>query len=440
MGMLYLAGDGFNLWGRGTESNAYVDEDTRLSSSPDMPAPYLVANVHDGFPSQMARFGSDLASSTLTLYLQQLKAGELDDWTAGAPDEWTEVVGGAGTVVEDAAIKVAGSSAKCSCTAAVGTYGSFYQHVSVRPGEQSRVSVNLRGDAAGGGDSALFSVINLNTGKYLQSDGSWASSGTLWTRNVAAFAENVLDFTVESFAACNYEQWVQLRILCSSIVSTGAARDAWFDRIRLFPLVNFASIHGHNLGGAGKTVQLRGSTDGFVGSDDLIATLTNASPTMFAKHATMQTYRDYRVQIDGAQDSTLLGNKYFGEVVLGQAGTLSQNPKMGSVAVQRSAPQMRSPDAFGEQRVYQLGVTPQRSLTLPFGHFSDSDFEEFYYEFVVRSGFGAHPSVVALDSANARDAVYGRLANDYGLRFGDLDTWRDSVAVVDELPFPTVIS
>lgn len=435
MGMLYLGGDGANLWGRGTEINLYTDEDTRLTASPAMDAGFPVASVHDGFPSQPAIWASDGATSYIELYLQQLKNGELDDWTGATPDEWSKgEIGGA--VVEDAAIKVAGSSAKVSTAAGAGTYAYIRQDIAARPGEAWQILGYLRGDGGAGADAAQLFVLNANTGHYLQPDGSWSASVTpCLSRNVAAFTDLDLSFTVESFAACNYEQWVELVLYCQVAVSIGVQRDSWYDRMRMAPLVNFASIHGHNIGGAECSVQLRGSKDFFVADDNLIATLTNASPTMWVKHATMQEYWSYRLQINGAQLSTLLGNKYLGEVVLGQATEAVKAPRIGYETIHHDA-QMRSPDALGEQRVYRRGPSRRRLNMRFFG--GDTAYDEALHEFVHRASLGSYPMVVIPDSGKADGAVYGRLNRERtDTRVVDVShRWG---MVVDEMPFGPVI-
>ncbi len=438
MGMYFAAGDGLNLWGRGTEINTYASEDTRLTASPAADAAFPVANVHDGFPSQMMRYGNITAPHTLTLYMQQLKNGELDTWSlASTPDEWTSSAGVAETVVVGEVIN--GSAVKMTSD---GTVRTCTQSVSVRPGEWLRLQGAMRGDGAGGGDAAVLKLILLEYGGYALNSSSLlfdAIATDTFTENNAAHVTKTVDFQVPSYEDCGFRQWVTLQVSFRTIASAG--RIAYYDQWHLVPQVNALTVHGHNHRQfAGP--KLRGDSNFFAGAGTEISAFTTpeARPTQWVRNATMQTYTSYRWEKTGGQPSEL-GNPWIGESVLCQLTELTRMPAPGGIRIGHTTPQMRSPDLLGDQRVYQTGSGhPQRTLKLDFRYFTDAAFEQVYNDLVRRSHFGVYPCLIVFDSDDPGSAIYGRPAPAFQVQYRQMFSLRRASVTIQELPFPTVIA
>ncbi len=438
MGMYFAAGDGLNLWGRGTEINTYASEDTRLTASPAADSDFPVANVHDGFPSQMFRYSSATAPQWLTLYLQQLKNGELDTWSlASTPDEWTSSAGVAETVVVGEVI--GGSAVKMTSD---GTVRTCSQDVTVRPGEWLRLRGAMRGDGAGGGDAAVMKLILLEYGGYALNSSSLlfdAIATDTFTENNAAHATKTVDFQVPSFADCGFRQWVTLQVSFRTIA--GAGRIAYYDQWLLAPLANALTLHGHNhrqLAGP----KLRGDSNFFAGAGTEIAAFTEPEtrPTQWVRHSAMQTYSSFRWEKPGGQP-TVLGNPWIGESVLCQLTELTRMPAPGGIKLGSTTPQLRSSDALGEQRVFQAGSgQPQRTLTLTFRHFTDAAFDQLYDGLIRRSHFGIYPVLFVYNSDDPGSAIYGRIADDFKVLHRQHYYIRRSSLTIVEAPFPTVIS
>lgn len=437
MAMYFTAGDGLNLWGRGTEINTYDSEDTRLSCSRAVDADFPLANLHNGFPSQPMRI-STTDFPLIDLYLQQLKNGEMNTWTlTTTPDEWTSTAGVAETTT--AGEFVEGKAAKLTSDGAV---RAVYQNVSVRPGEWLRLWGYMRGDGAGGGDSAQVQLILLEYGGRALNSSTllFDSSGTFtFTENGTSHVIKSVDFQVPSYADCGYRQWVTLQVYLRSIGSAG--RIAYYDRWRLVPLANGLTIHGHNHRQFAAPT-LRGDNNFFAGVGTEITAFAQPepNPTQWVRASAMQTYWSYAWYKPGGQPGTL-GNPWIGESILCQLTELTRMPSPGGIRIEHMTPQLRSSDMLGEQRVFQTGSGhPQRKITLDFRHFTDASFEQLYNDLIRRSHFGVYPCLIVFDSDDPGSAIYGRLDPSFRVRNRQMFSLRRSSITIQELPFPTVIS
>lgn len=117
----------------------------------------------------------------------------------------------------------------------------------------------------------------------------------LYYDNRLADAALVASSTASGFAAANvtdwrpYTWWQPTALPATLTVDCGSARAA-----------DYALIWGHTLFTAGCTLEVRGSTDNFAGSNVLVASITPTSNDPFLLLFGSVSYRYWRIRITGA--------------------------------------------------------------------------------------------------------------------------------------------
>lgn len=69
--------------------------------------------------------------------------------------------------------------------------------------------------------------------------------------------------------------------------------------------VDYLAVFNHNLFSNGCTIEVRGSTDNFAASDELVHSYAPAADTAFIRNFTSASYRYWRIRITGATAPTL---------------------------------------------------------------------------------------------------------------------------------------
>jgi len=170
--------------------------------------------------------------------------------------------------------------------------------------------------------------------------------------------------------------------------------------------VTFCSVHGHNIDSGISAIQLRKSSDNFSASDDLVATMTKATPTFFTSFAST-SFRYWRLKFVGTNTASPAPIA-IGEWVLGVKATLS-DPKLVSYSYEDIMPQSRQtgkdiPQVFA----VNLADLRQRSCSLTFVAKSYAGRDELRDNLLVASKFGQEPLIFVPD-ANDSIVIHGRM-------------------------------
>ena len=393
-----------------------------VTCSPAADASFPIANLYDGAPSKPFKFGSAPADPYITVDLDRLGGyGDMEAWTGGTPNGWTEVNTGTGAVTQDV-VNFHGGASAALMTGGTGS-ASIYRDTTVRAGERLTLEAWLAGD---GTASARIRVQNLQTGKYLTSAGAWqVAAADVDSRSIASYAQTLKDFTVEGYAVCQVPT-VTLRItlLCNQSGSSIA------DDVAVYPHVNVASIHGHNID-ALNALQLRSSTDAFVGVDTLEATLAMQQPAFYGYLATAIKRRWLRLKLVGTNTSAVM----LGEFWLAYAETASRGAQWGFTVI-TVEDQVRTESEAAEVTVFSLSQHARREVTLHFRPRNATQHAEFRDDLLRRCRGGKYPAIV-IPVDDEPLILHGRFPNGDALTRAFLAVWDVDIRVV-ESPFPFV--
>ena len=412
MTMRILTGRKFNLLERGIVTAS--SEHAQLGRT----------RLYDGRPSRAYR-ASDLAAvqalgvdgSLITDGTTNF--GGFETWVGSVPVGWTA---GTGTVVQQNSPVYTGS---WSVELPLNQFTSIYRDVVVKSGE----SINIESAIYGASPFVdCFFVYNPLTHNYLQANSTWSSaalgyrqpSGEFWTHTVAAV-------TVESYAACQSDL-VSLRITVGKFANSPAV---FVDHVHIWPRVNFASIHGHNLD-PGVGVELRSSDDAFAAVDTLEATFVIVAPSFYALMAAGNPDRRYwRIKIVGANSAFF----EIGEAVIGYAQTPLQqyeNPLEASSRWDRQV----SVTPGGERHVHKRSKWRIRNRVFNYTYYTQAGYDEGMELFHLRPEGDTYPVVIVPDH-DKPTVIHGRLEStfDSSRVWTAVPTFNDVAVVLSESPF-----
>jgi hypothetical protein len=364
-----------------------------IVASPVAATGYEVAYLSDRTPIPFCC--SALTSPlTLTQDLNAILGGDME--SVGLPS-WTAVVTGTGavtrTTVAGEFYPSAGSTAGMKLAAGTGT-AKDYKDITVRAGQKRRFTGALKGDAA---NATKIRVTNRQTGKDLKSDGTWAA-GPQYVHSQTAAAWSVLaylPYTVESWAVCLADA-VTLRIEVSQEVPTGVG---YADDIYDHPDVDGLCVWGHSIEPS-CVVEWRSSTDGFSGSDVLVATMTQRHPAFYA--LATHTTRWLRLKITGVPTAAIS----IGELVAFQSFALSRSAKLG-LSVERAHPQGRAQTPDG--MTYSTPYSGQGSSVVAAEFVSEAAGDLAQHQEILARGRGGHWPALMIPLSAESEAYWGKL-------------------------------
>lgn len=368
---LYLTGSWFNLFKRG---GAVVVSPTEDSTGP-------ASLLSDDDPATAHIAGSVATDGYLKVRNNALSNGGFE----GAITQWADNDQGTGL---SAATTTAGNFRSGAAGLSVqGTdssnYGSRTQDIVVAAGEFRKATTYIR--ALVTGSTGKVYIRNLRTGRYLQSDLTWASSRNpvLSSSDMSAYGSIVAStatYQVESFDVCMADT-VTLRWELACDDGT-AAFDDCIDCMG----VTWVSVHGHNHGD--------GISPSLQSSDDDSSWTTRASMTK-QRGAYYDTcsivYAEYwRILLGGTNDEPT----YEGEAVIGQYSTSSTNPKWG-YTLTKNLSGMRQMSSSGRPSVFLTASEPTIDAGFTFKAKSAARSSELADSLRLRSGQGRYPIVIA---------------------------------------------
>ena len=417
MTMRILTGRKFNLFERGIATVSL--EHAQLGRT----------RLYDGRPSRAWRSTSLAADQVLRVDGNLITDGVSDfggfeTWASGSPAGWTEENTGTGAVTEEAAIFNSGAKS-AKFTAGTGT-ASIYRDIVVKAGEILNVQSALRGDGTG---IVRLRLYNTLTHKYYDgvATNTWVTAvSDVRTQQAASWSTETETITVESHALCQSDL-VTLRLTVLSLTTGGPS--AYADDVYIWPRINFASIHGHNID-PGQLVTLRSSTDNWVGSNTQEGTAVPTVPTFYMLQAAgNQDRRYWGIQLHGAPSVI----PEIGELVIGYAQQPTQqyeNPLEASSRWDRQA----SITPGGEVHTHKRSKWPIRSRVFHYNFWTQAAYDNARELFHLRPEGDAYPVVVVPDTTRP-EVIHGRLRSTFEDALILSEYFQDVAVELEESPF-----
>lgn len=406
--------------------------------SPSAATLYPASYLQDGYVEKAALFGSATADSKATWDLNAVVNADMTGNSGGNLTTWVEEKNGATSdVTYDAAGGVGGGAGmKIVTDAAGGSYARAYQDLVALPGEEWRVAVQLKSQAA---KTIRVRIQNRWNLKWLTSGGTWQTAQTdCFTETGTSFAaKGPLTFTVEDWATLKWPipGYVTLRFIVACD-DTSAGTGVFADDFVAWPAWSWFSLHGHN-NQPQLSMDLRRDTAAFAGAGTLVVSMPIYSPTMFyalPDGDSRLSDRYLRLVATGTPSEAL----WWGEAFLGQYSVLETAPGFGSIRPYRD--QVRTRPVAGTPRIRQIGDLERRVWEAPFKDLGTDAWDDFWKNVARRSGFGAHPIVMAHDDLDPECAIYGELPAELAENQSMGYNARSRALRVQEHPFPTFVS
>jgi hypothetical protein len=381
-------------------------------------AAYPLANLYDGRPANPFRFATpSLASYALRFANNLVVDGDME--LLGYPTAWPVANAAA---AKTNTFQYLGSQSLLVIPSING--GAAYQNVRVDAGLQ----LALRGAVKAGTGSGSVEVVNLGTGSWLKSDGTWSSTP------VAAFTSSAAGWTAMTPIPFQVEQAEAPQTLQIILRGSQSAQNYYFDEVLLVPGINHVSIHGHGfVQGSMWEIASAGSSYWHAPTENTRASGALSTQTPFL--APTMLYEPYFTIRIGTQASWTDGvAPWLGEVVVGQSVDLLVNPGY-PFAVEYREPHVRLETSAGSRWVMPRGAHPLRRVTLSFAYATDAEYEQARAALYRMSRGGAFPLVLIPTETNPGTAIFGRLEDAttfrrdaYGLHVAEF--------IVQEEPFP----
>lgn len=369
-------------------------EDSQVVFNPSAVLTFPSPRAYDGRASLPAMFSAGASDSTISVDTDLYGATGGFDSDADAA-AWTVL--GVGFLTSNGADSVHGVAAgflvQDSSTDTIA-----YKDVTVRAGEELNFAAQYRVDSTG--SDAALRLRNLQTGAWLKSDGTWDASTM---QNLATIVGTTdwtpasKTFTVQDLDTCKADQ-VTLR---TYLYADGG--QAWFDDVTLFPSLNWASIHGHNIPPF-ITPKLERSDDNIAWTTE--QTMTLKRDTFAVALSSLQAHRYWRVLFSGTPDPASL--MYVGELIFGQYWEASRQPHYDGT-VTWTDNQTRLHSAIGDEFVHYQGLAPQRKLHFDFTSTTDAEYIELHKRIFRASRGGGNPIVLNVSDLDSEIVVFGRI-------------------------------
>lgn len=397
---------------------------TQIVMTPSAAAGFGATRTGDDRASLPAKYGSAADDSTLAI--------DLDLWGAtgsfeSAEDAAAWSILGLGSLASNTGAAAVGSaSGLLSPDGGAGASTAIgYKDVDARPGEELTIEGSTEVDSA---TDLAVRVRNRQTGYWLKSDGTWDASQQDVVTNVGGWASFSKTFTMQDLDTCKADL-VTLRTYLYT--NAGTSR---FDAMALYPSVNLASVHGHNIPPA-IVPTLQRSADGSSWSTEVAMTLKR--DTFASALSSLKVYRYWRLLFDGQPDTGT--QLYVGEFVLAQYWELARNPNYDG-AVTWTDNQTRQHSAIGDEFVHWHGLAPQRKLHFDFAFTLEAEYLEFHKRVFRASRGGGYPIWLNLTDLDSEIVILGRIGSAIVIQKSTPRMWSSSLEVLElALPSDTAV-
>ncbi len=395
-------------------------------------ADYQKASLYDYRSLRPFKFAAPATTVTITVDLKLLQNGNMEAGSGSTFTGWTATTTGTGSVGEETVTVEQGAR---SMRVKGGTSGQaqYAQAFTARSGERLSISGWARGD---GSHLARVQVFNTMTSRYLHADGTWGAGADLFTV-ASATGPGTNGYSLFAFSAFVEPFSVTLSDLVSIEVRLYSAENgfAYFDDITIFPSINFASIHGHNLA---SVVGTTGAPVISMSDGTTTYTFTTQRPSFYLSFAAVDK-RVWTFSFAGG----LVPAVGLGEVVLGYTQTLGRSPAAPRISPHQTdadRAQVRAETGAGDAYIFQRSSFERRTVHLPYLT-NDAVMREIVREIHQRSENGLYPLIVVPNDAKP-DVILGRLepsrSSRHIMRAGTLDAQNQHQQdlVIRELAFP----
>lgn len=390
--------DNFSYFLAGLQANAciYAKSVAATNEDSDFPA----SNLQNGLPWYPFKGSAATTDFDVQFDMNQMLNGGFEDNADGEdPDEWTI----------NGAVQVSSTQqSEGSVSLRLNADGQYaYQDRKVIAGKTYRLECDLRTSA----NTIRVYLLDLQTGNWWNGATWSATKDHIFTSTSATFEAQTDRFDIET-QATGRGGYTTVRVQVEKV----GAGTAYADYFRLYPYIDFFSLHDFNQHDQ-IAVKLESSTSGAYGGEEELEATLNAS-TVVGNNAYVKfdpqnpAPRQYwRILFDGDLYLPLR----IGQTALGHANVMTR-PTDQDYAVKAVMPQTGYTEGPGAQPISLLDRAP-RMLQLKFGS-SATALAQVLYDFIENSGHGSEPVVIVPDSSRPEELIHGRVAADWQYKRG----------------------
>lgn len=229
MASIYIAGERGNM----------LDGAVFTPSSAD--ANFGTEFLADGDPGTIFRFNAAAANDGIVASMNILLNGGFEGaFVSGVPEKWVDDSTGTGRLTKETGVVDEGVNSVELETLGGGGTAIVRQDILVGAGWEMSITAALQSGA--GPDTVEIFVLNLDTGRYLNSSEAWVTAVSAWfTRTATSWATSgPSTFTVEA-ASVGERAFYTLRVFAKV---SGNNQIGFVDDFRIWPHWDFAAIFG----------------------------------------------------------------------------------------------------------------------------------------------------------------------------------------------------
>lgn len=376
--------------------------------SPAEDSLFPASNLITGFPWEEFRYGSAPTDPYIRFDLNQVKNGSFESDADGEdPTDWVQEAGSP---------QVSNAQADAgSVSLALDDSESAYQDLEVVAGNRYRLEFALHGNASGG--EAAVRLIHLDSQQYktTASETSYSTSATnLATKSTTGWATTSQDFVVPTQVAGASDRTI---IRIQALKTNAAGADVYVDDFRLYPDVDFASLHFVDRFGTTSAWNIISSDNNWSSQtteDSLPARGYRSFVKFTPANSTPRQYWGFEAT------GTFFRKPRFGQFVMGEAVSLTRTSFRP--AITRTMPQVVV-DSDVLRLVANRAPDPRVTIPLRF-RTTDAGRQQLEERLVGGSRHGAELLMVVPDDARPNEVFLGKVAGEltYSRGAGDIYT------------------
>ncbi len=346
--------------------------------------------------------------SSIRWDLTKVKNGEFLTWSLSTiPDSWTrgtvgifegfisQVTSGVGVAVGSSSVmKLKGSSPL------------VYQDILVQSGKPYTFSAAIRASTPGGG-AAFVKIQNLETRSWLTTGGAWKRATTgvgCLTAATSAVATNNQTITIEGYGKAGKDTH-RLRIYAMH-ANGSTAFVSYFDRIIIYPHIDFISVHGYHKATTIK-LKVQSSTDASTWTARTTGILYgNFQASAYSRLPSAIAARHWRLQFSGQQHNEYIS---IGEVVFGHATETTARRTYAPSPVAYSGGDITAENTLGVMTRYRRSAWNNKTRAVSFKFLTTSKINDFVG--IIERGRD-YPMVMVIDDSK-REVLYGHIVDAY---------------------------
>lgn len=400
----------------GDAANACVATQITPTVSPAEDALFPATNLITGNPWEIFRYGSIPTNPYIRFDMNQVKNHSFEANANGEdPTDWVQEAGTpqvSSAQFDDGAVSLALADSE-----------SAYQDIEVVAGNRYRLEAALRGNGTG---AVSLRLIHLDSQQYktTASETSYSTTASnLGTQSTAAWATTTQNFVVPSHPTGASDR---TKIRIQAIKTTAGGGDVWFDDVRLYPDIDFASLHYIENFGTSTAWNIISSNNNW-SSQTTEDVLPANGFRSFIKFDPSDS--DPRQYWGFESTGTFYQIPSFGQFAMGEAIQLTAGTPSSPLDTSRAMPQsgVESPTV---SLVTNQSPDARVRASLVFRGLTNAAQTEIQERIWAGSRHGAEGVVVVPDSARSHDVFLGRFAGEVSIeRVGS--TWMIEVPFVE---------